>query len=109
MNLKNRIGPSTLLPEKSLDFMEQVIHRRAAPFYRMYVQMINFATFTIVAHRNLISLYNMGSSDRWEDTIQISKDYVRNCQIKKRLRSGRKLEKVGTIAVLTEGASKTKT
>ena len=66
----------------------------------MYVQMINFATFTIVAHRNLLSMYNMGSRDMWEDTIQVSEDYVRNCQIKKRLRSGRVLEKVSQIAVL---------
>ena len=72
MKLKNRIGPSTLNPENTLDFMEQVIHRRAAPFYRMYTQMINFATFTIVAHRNLISMFNMGVNDRWEDTIQVS-------------------------------------
>ena len=59
-NMRNRIGPSTMAADHQLSRMEQVTHRRVAPFYRLYTQMINFATFTIVAHRNLISLYNMG-------------------------------------------------
>ena len=49
----------------------------------------------------------MGSSNRWEDTIEISKvNHVRSIQIKKRAREERKLERVGQIAVLTENRSR---
>ena len=49
----------------------------------------------------------MGSTNRWEDTIEISKiNHVRSIQIKKRAREERKLERVGQIAVLTETRSR---
>ena len=42
----------------------------------------------IVAHRNLLSLYDMGLKDSWVDTIQVldSQDHIRKIQIKKRPR-----------------------
>ena len=38
----------------------------------------------VLAHRNLISLYDMSISYKWVDTIKISDDHVRQLQIKKR-------------------------
>ena len=64
--------------------------------------MINFSTFTIVAHRNMISLFDMGSvgatKDQWEDTLDLGAedtldlgaDHVRRLCIKKRMFGDRK-------------------
>ena len=56
--------------------------------------MINFSTFTIVAHRNMISLFDMGSvgatKDQWEDTLKLGADHVRRLCIKKRMFGDRK-------------------
>ena len=47
--------------------------------------MVNLATFTIVAHRNLISLYDLREeSNDWIDTKRVSDDYIRDISIEKR-------------------------
>ena len=46
--------------------------------------MLIFGTYFIVAHRNFLSLYDMGaSSNGWIDTIQMDKNHVRMIRIKK--------------------------
>lgn len=64
------------------------MHERVAPFVKLYASMANFTTYMIVAHRNLLSLYDMGMKDIWVDTIQVldSQDHVRKIQVKKRPR-----------------------
>ena len=85
---KNRIGPSTISVDSTLDAWSEVLHERVAPFVKLYSSMTNFMTFMIVAHRNLLSLYDLGLKDNWVDTIQVldSQDHIRNVQIKKRPR-----------------------
>ena len=54
--------------------------------------MVNFSTFLIVAHRNLISMYDMRAKDPedgWIDTKKISDDFVRSINIKKRKKKDR--------------------
>jgi len=36
------------------------MHKRFSQFVRLYSCMVNFSTFLIVAHRNMLSLYDMG-------------------------------------------------
>lgn len=54
--------------------------------------MINLATFTIVAHRNLISMYDMRKDERgWIDTKYIGKmNHIRDISIEKKKFSLRK-------------------
>ena len=55
------------------------------------------ATFVIVAHRNLLSLYDTGAmdgestTDRWVDMIQLhdKKDFIRSLAVKKRAKCDR--------------------
>ena len=55
------------------------------------------ATFVIVAHRNLLSLYDTGAmdgestTDRWVDMIQLhdKKDFIRSLAVKKRAKCER--------------------
>ena len=38
-----------------------VIHRRIADYFKLYTTIVNFANFILVAHRNMISVYNMNN------------------------------------------------
>ena len=70
---KNRIAKNTMQEEVILDGWEEVLHERVAPFLRLYTAMTNIATFMIVSHRNMISIFNMGEMDEAVD-IENEKD-----------------------------------
>ena len=42
-----------------IDTWDQVMHRLFAPFVKLYTEMAFVSTYLIVAHRNLLSLYDM--------------------------------------------------
>ena len=91
---KNRLGPTTLKPMKlsEVDSWDQLMHRRFSNYVKLFSDMAIFSTYLVVAHRNLISLYCMGSLNAWIDTIEAlegSSDHVRKLQIKKRPRKDR--------------------
>lgn len=67
-----------------MNSIHQVIHKRVAPYFALYQEMVNLSTFMIVSHRNLLSLYDMGPSDKWIDTIKLSNDFIREIVIEKR-------------------------
>ena len=48
---------------KNQHIWESIIDNRVAMFYKPYSQMLNFSTFTLVAHRNMLSVYNMTTND----------------------------------------------
>lgn len=70
----------------AIDSWDQVMHRLFSPYVKLYVGMSFISTYLIVAHRNLISLYDMAETKRqgWVDTIKVAKDHVRSLNIKKR-------------------------
>ena len=53
--------------EQILDGWEEVLHERVAPFYKLYTAMTNIATFMLVSHRNMLSVFNMGEM---EDVVE---------------------------------------
>lgn len=60
---KNRIGQGTIQLEETIDTWDEVIHERVSPFVKLFVDIRSISTFIIVAHRNLLSLYDMGDLD----------------------------------------------
>ena len=40
---------------------------RVAPFVKLYVEITNFATYMIIAHRNLLSVFDLAAKS-WVDT-----------------------------------------
>ena len=83
MNWKNRLGTTTIKALKANKFesWDSVIHRRFSNYVKLYTDMVMFGTYLIIAHRNLISLYNMGHDNRWIDTVVAlggSSDHVRS-------------------------------
>ena len=73
-----------------------MIHRRVANFVQLYTQVINYSTFMLVTHRNMISVYNMKKkkgNNNWGDTIHfpLNYGYIRKLFIKKRPKDDREL------------------
>lgn len=70
-----------------------MIHRRVANFVQLYTQVTNFSTYMLVAHRNMISVYNMqdNSDNNWMDTIEFPsrQGHIRKMFIKKRPKNDR--------------------
>ena len=60
-----------------------VLHRRISDYFKIYTSIINFANFIIVAHRNLISIFNMNNND-WEPHVSTFKEPIRVISVKKR-------------------------
>ena len=56
---RNRISFSTTRLQKQVRKWNWVIHRRIAKFFRMYTQILNYNTYMLVSHRNMISIYDM--------------------------------------------------
>ena len=90
---RNRIGERTIARDlNTLDGWNEVIHKRVSPFVLLYSEVTNFATYMIVAHRHLLSIYDLGIEKCWTDTVQLlsdSKNHIRNMQIKKRPKADR--------------------
>ena len=88
-NWKNRIGLSTVRPEKNIKDWSLVLHSNIADYVKLYQEMLNFQTLMVVAHRNLLSLYDTGSKGGWVDTIMLDQSHIRLLRIKKRPRHDR--------------------
>ena len=102
MAWRNRIGEETIERDANgLDSWDEVIHKRVSPFVKLYSEVTNFATFMVIAHRNLLSLYHLGSNERtWVDTVKLmpdSEDHIRKMQIKKRPKNDRNVSEVKTF------------
>ena len=55
------------------DEWDQLLHQQYSPFVKLYRQMIIFSVFILVAHRNMISLYNLSKSYDDEDNSSAKK------------------------------------
>ena len=76
------------------DAWDKALHQQISPFVKLYSQMTLFSQNMIVAHRNMISIYNLGitqeikesleNSSAWTDTVKVSNsaDHVRQMMIK---------------------------
>ena len=77
---KNRIGPTTIEKDLTLDDFSEVTHLLVAPFVKLYVEVTNFATYMIISHRNLLSVFDLAAKN-WVDTVKLledSEDHIRN-------------------------------
>ena len=81
-----------MMTKSYIESWNQVMHRRFSQYVKLYTEMVNFSTFLIVAHRNLISMYDMRAEnpdEGWVDTKKISDNFVRSINIKKRKKKDR--------------------
>ena len=115
---QNRIGTGTIQEETIIDTWDEVIHERVSHYVKLFIDIRTIATFIVVAHRNLLSLYDVGDNDsrredrsgnidRWVDTIQVhkEKDFIRSLAIKKRARVNRGTEKKSQTLVLKKSTT----
>ena len=102
---RNRISFSTTTVKRNTDKWHWVTHKRVSRFFRLYTQILNFNMYMLVSHRNMISVYDMTTSEHqakivdarsnggWIKTIQFEKDskvdgeHIRQMFIKKRPKS----------------------
>ena len=59
-----------------------VLHRRISDYFKIYTTILNFANFILVAHPNMISVYNMNNS-AWEENIASFSDPIKVISVKK--------------------------
>ena len=58
-SLRNRIDRSNLLQKRIKEKWDHVEHHRVANHMRLYTAVVNVNKFMLVAHRNMISVYDM--------------------------------------------------
>ena len=56
---RNKISFSTSKLVKNPQKWSTIIHRKIAPYFRLYSQIQSFSMFMLVSHRNMISIYEM--------------------------------------------------
>ena len=56
---RNRIGFSTSSEKKDYKSWDLVLHNRIAKYVRLYTQILDFHTFMLVSHRDMISVFDM--------------------------------------------------
>lgn len=96
-----------MMTKSYIESWNQVMHRRFSQYVKLYTEMVNFSTFLIVAHRNLISMYDMRKTDKaWVDTKRISDSFVRSVNIKKRAKKERTSFFVTSKSILSLAESK---
>ena len=98
-----------MMTKSYIESWNQVMHRRFSQYVKLYTEMVNFSTFLIVAHRNLISMYDMRKPETdkaWVDTKRISDSFVRSVNIKKRAKKERTSFFVTSKSILSLAESK---
>ena len=56
---RNRIGYNSSKFQKNPDKWNIVLHKRVSNFMKLYTSIINFSMYMLVAHRNMISVFDM--------------------------------------------------
>ena len=66
---RNRISMSTSKLAQSVNVWNHIIDKRVSSFYKPYQHFLNFANLMLVAHRNMVSVYNMSADDKYDDFV----------------------------------------
>lgn len=72
---------------------DHIVHNRIANYFKLYTQILNYSTFILVSHRNMISVYDManrGDDNDWLDTIKFDEGHIRHMSIKRRWQDEKK-------------------
>ena len=86
---RNRIDFNTSKIKKDISSWDHILHNRIANYFKMYTQILNYSTFILVSHKNMISVYdntNHGEENDWIDTIILKEGNIRHMSIKRRLK-----------------------
>ena len=76
--------------KKNTDKWDWVIHKRIAKYFRLYTQILNFSMYMLVSHRNMISIFDMTSTDgHWLQTISFKQGAIRQMLVEKRSKRDR--------------------
>lgn len=77
---RNRISFNTS-KVKRLAKWDTVLDRRVSEYVRLYTNILNFMTFMVVSHRNMVSIFDMtkGSSAeaKWIETHKFDQGNIR--------------------------------
>ena len=90
---RNRIDFNTSKINKDITVWDHILHKRIANYFKLYTQILNYSTFILVSHRNMISVYdntNGGENSDWLDTILLEEGNIRHMSIKRRLEDNNK-------------------
>lgn len=94
---RNRIGinSSVISKDHSLRKWRRSVHYVVTNYMRLYTSIINYSTYILVSHRDMISAYAMdnGATDgeigNWIDSVQFSDGHIRTMFLKKRPKKDR--------------------
>ena len=77
---RNRISMSTVRSSKQAGEWEFIIDKRVSRFYKPYSHFLNFSNLMLLAHRNMLSIYNMSANEDTDDFVEnitFKEGYVR--------------------------------
>ena len=77
---RNRISNSTAKTSEGAKGWDAVIDKRVSSYYKPYRHFLNFSNLMLVAHRNMLSIYNMSAGDKYEyfvDTLEFKEGDIR--------------------------------
>ena len=52
--------------DKDWDF---ILDKRVSDFYKPYRYFLNFSNLMLIAHRNMLSIYNMSADEKYDDFV----------------------------------------
>ena len=90
---RNRISFNTTKPKKNATSWDHILDKRIAQFFKLFSSIVNFSTFMLVSHRNMISVYDttqLSSDAEWIDTFTVSNSFIRHMFLKKRDKADRR-------------------
>ena len=79
---RNRICFDTTKHKKNPRVWNVILHKRIAYHFKIYSQILNFQTFMLVSHRNMISVYKMSQQDGEWQTHSLEGGTIRNMFVK---------------------------
>ena len=60
---RNRISWDTTKKKKDKSLWDIIVHKRVSHYFNIFSQIINYQIYMLVAHRNMISVFNMTSKN----------------------------------------------
>ena len=85
---RNRVGYNTSQPVKNIDKWFLILHKRISRYFKIYTQVLNFSMYMIIAHRTILSIYDMSKACFKEEHFAF-KNFIRFMALKKNSKKAR--------------------
>ena len=66
---RNRISMSTAKLSNNVKEWDYIIDKKVSCFYKPVTHFLNFSTLILVAHRNMLSTYNIAADEKSNDFV----------------------------------------